>query len=295
MSMITVLFATFNGAHTLPRMLDQLERLQPPTGGWEVIAVDNGSSDDSLKIMTERAKRLRMTVLSEPRRGKNVALNAALPLANGDIIAFTDDDIILSPDWLVCIEKIAAQQPEYDIFGGPIYPVWEKPAPDWVLRNAPKGFLGWTDFPEGPIDAIQIWGGNMAVRAVLFRDSKFDEDRHMHSETEFTNRANRRGHQCWHFHAAPAGHIIRSYQLELEYFLQRSYRCGREDRRIWHNSRRELIERAYRLTSAAYQCAKLRFFGEFDTRFKAAMELSYWQGFWSTNRLRWLLGTEKRR
>ena len=63
MSMITVLFATFNGAHTLPRMLDQLERLQPPTGGWEVIAVDNGSSDDSLKIMTERAKRLRMTVL----------------------------------------------------------------------------------------------------------------------------------------------------------------------------------------------------------------------------------------
>ena len=159
MSVITVLFATFNGAHTLPRMLDQLERLQPPTGGWEVIAVDNGSSDDSLKIMTERAKRLRMTVLSEPRRGKNVALNTALPLANGDIIAFTDDDIILSPDWLVCIERIAAQQPEYDIFGGPIYPVWEKPAPDWVLRNAPKGFLGWADFPEGPIDVIQIWGG----------------------------------------------------------------------------------------------------------------------------------------
>jgi hypothetical protein len=108
-------------------MLDQLERLQSPTGGWEVIAVDNGSSDDSLKIMTERAKRLRMTVLSEPRRGKNVALNTALPLANGDIIAFTDDDIILSPDWLVCIERIAAQQPDYDIFGGPIYPVWENP------------------------------------------------------------------------------------------------------------------------------------------------------------------------
>ena len=90
----TVLFATHNGAHTLPRMLDSLQCLEPPTGGWKVIAVDNGSDDDSFRILKKRAFKLPMIVLSEPRQGKNIALNAGLTYVEGEIVALTDDDVI---------------------------------------------------------------------------------------------------------------------------------------------------------------------------------------------------------
>lgn len=299
MTKVTILFSTLNGGHTLPRMLDQLERLEPPAGGWDVVAIDNGSSDDTPRILRERQGRLPMTVVCEPRRGKNIALNTGLSYVRGEIIALTDDDIILSSDWLVSIEKIAAQQADYDLFGGPIYPAWEVPPPDWVLRNVPKHFLAWTNFPEGPIAANLVWGGNMAVRAEVFREERFAEDWDVHTETEFTVRAARRGHQCWHFHASPAGHIIRPYQYEPEWTLQRSYTQGHGDGRAFRNthkyarSQRRLsplsyefafARQAYLATKAIYKYARSTLSADVDHKFMAAAELRYWQGFWSLDK-----------
>jgi len=158
MARVTVLFSTLNGAHTLPRMLDSLERLKPPAGGWKVVAVDNGSIDNSRCILEQRAAKLPMTVVSEPRRGKNVALNAGLVLTEGDIVALTDDDVILPEDWLVAVESVAARNTDYDIFGGAIYPIWEETPPDWVLRCVPIKCFSCTDYPEGPIDPHLVWG-----------------------------------------------------------------------------------------------------------------------------------------
>ena len=66
-----------------------------------------------------------------PIVGVNVG-RLGLAFVEGDIVALTDDDIILSADWLTMIEKIACRQTEFDIFGGPIFPVWEQPPPPWL-------------------------------------------------------------------------------------------------------------------------------------------------------------------
>jgi glycosyltransferase involved in cell wall biosynthesis len=167
MAFVTVLFVTLNGAHTLPRMLGTLGALASPSDGWKVVAVDNGSTDDSLNILEQHTRKIPMMVVKEPRRGKNIALNTGLALVEGDIIAFTDDDIILPRDWLVSIENVAAARAEYDIFGGAIYPVWEEPPPAWVFECVPKYFLGWTDFSEGPVKGHAIWGGGTWQCALL--------------------------------------------------------------------------------------------------------------------------------
>jgi glycosyltransferase involved in cell wall biosynthesis len=298
---VTVLFSTFNGQHTLPRMLDTLERLEAPAGGWNVVAVDNGSTDDSTKLLNQRVANLPMTVISEPRRGKNVALNVGLKFVEGDIVALTDDDVILSPDWLISIEQIATQQPDYDIFGGAIVPVWEEPPPDWVLRCVPKGLLSCTSFQDGPIAPNFIWGPSMAVRTAVFRDLKFNEGigpngsqfYAMGSEGEFVVRAASRGHQCWHFSSSPVGHIIRPYQLQPERLLQRRYNLGRGLRRIAYLSRGEVHSQVFRyslnqvpglvysgrnVAFAAYKVVIANLFGEFDTRFRASLQLRFCQG-----------------
>ncbi len=297
---LTVLFATLNGARTLPRMLDSLKRLEPPAGGWKVVAVDNGSTDESLKLLKQSAAELPMTVVSEPRRGKNIALNACLTHIEGDIVALTDDDVILPPNWLVGIRGVADQKTDYNIFGGAIVPVWEEPPPAWVLRCVPKGWLAWTDFPEGPIDPHSVWGGNMAVRAVVFRECRYSEGigpngtgvYAMGSETEFTRRAEEGGHRCWHFHASPVGHIIRPHQLTPEWLLQRAYNLGRGERRKSGIGKRDFVASLIgypthlrpRMVKAVRNLAVSQMFGTSDDRFKALSQLRYLQGDFAERR-----------
>ena len=301
MAKVTVLFATLNGAHTLPRMLDTVERLELPADGWKVVAVDNGSADDSLRILEQRAAKLPMTVVKEPRRGKNIALNTGLSLVEGDIVAFTDDDIILPADWLVSIESVAAQHPDYDVFGGPISLVWEQRPPDWVLRCVPKIWLGRTDFSEGQVGWHSIFGANMAVRTSVFREHTFAESigpdgsaaYAMGSETEFTMRVERTGRRCWHFHASPVGHIIRPHQFKREWLLQRAYNLGRGNRRRLRTNSEPtrlqlfghplrpvlgLVRSAGRLTMAASNVVTCRVFGDFEDQFKASAGFRYCQG-----------------
>jgi glycosyltransferase involved in cell wall biosynthesis len=294
MAKLTVLFATLNGALTLPRMLDTLKRLEPPVGGWRIIAVDNGSTDDSLRMLREIAAELPMTIVSEPRRGKNIALNAGLSLAEGDVLVLTDDDVILPTDWLVKIQKIVTERADFDVFGGAIYPVWEDVPPTWVLRCVPKGWLAWTDFPEGPVDADSIWGPNMAVRRTVIQRHRFAENigpdgsgvYAMGSETEFTMRLQESGHRCWHFHTPSVGHIIRPYQLTPEWLLQRAYNLGRGQRRKFGIGKRDVAASLIgyptylrpSLIKAARNVAVSHLFGNLDDRFKALSQLRYLQG-----------------
>src|SRR6516164_7977167 len=69
---------------------------------WELIVVDNGSTDETATIVAEFIKtaNLRATYLFEPTPGKSAGLNTALKLANGQILAFTDDDCYPAPDFL---------------------------------------------------------------------------------------------------------------------------------------------------------------------------------------------------
>jgi hypothetical protein len=293
MARITVLFATLNGAHTLPRMLATLGVLESPSDGWKVVAVDNGSTDDSRNILEQHVGRIPMTVLKEPRRGKNIALNTGLGLAEGDIVALTDDDIILPRDWLVSIENVAAARADNDIFGGVIYPIWEEPPPAWVFHCVPKGFFGWTEFPEGPIQAASIWGGNMAVRADVLRDHKFAEGVEIGSETEFTLRAEGNGHRCWHFHASPVGHIIRPYQFKFEWLAQRAYNDGRGELMIYNIMHKEtpgfyramkLIRGAGGVTIAACKSACARLLGDDYDQLKAYLCLQYRRGVFAERR-----------
>jgi glycosyltransferase involved in cell wall biosynthesis len=69
---------------------------------WELIIVDNGSTDGTAVVVSEFIKttKVRAIYLFEPTRGKSAGLNTALKSANGQILAFTDDDCYPAPDFL---------------------------------------------------------------------------------------------------------------------------------------------------------------------------------------------------
>jgi glycosyltransferase involved in cell wall biosynthesis len=120
----------FNAAPWLGDCLDALQRQEAPAGGFEVIVVDNGSTDGSLAVARQHpAARL----LSETRRGAYAARNRGISAARGELIAFTDADCIPRRDWLSRLQQGLAAAPEAMVVMG-------------------------RDIPTGPSRAIRLLG-----------------------------------------------------------------------------------------------------------------------------------------
>jgi len=120
---IDILSTTHNGARTLPRMLEASSGLSAPGRPFRILAVNNGSSDDTGSILAERAARLPLVLLQCAEPGKAPAQAWVLPHLEGDLIAIADDDIIPETDWLRSLERAADETPEACFFGGAITPL----------------------------------------------------------------------------------------------------------------------------------------------------------------------------
>lgn len=240
--MLTVLIATYNGASTLPAVLQAYCRLSAPAAGWRLLVIDNGSDDGSAAVIDSFQAHLPLRRLSEPRRGKNAALNtgvaSALRDADCHLLVFSDDDAAPEADWLLRLEACAAAHTDYAVFGGAILPDWAAPPPAWVLRLVPLGVtygLTGAALADGPVFPGLVWGANMALRRSIFEDGfRFDVAvgptagaYAMGSETLMTRRLHAAGYRSWFCPAARVAHHIRAHQLDAAYLLRRAYCFGR--------------------------------------------------------------------
>lgn len=168
----SIIVCTYNRAESLKDTLAALARLEaPPTLTWEVVVIDNNSRDHTrhvVEAVQQTWPRLRYEF--EPAQGLSHARNRGITEAAGEVILFTDDDVLPEPDWL---ETTLAGLDNYDAdaCGGYIAPVWETPPPDWLTERF-YGFLAVrtdrtddyfiTDTGQTP------FGANMAFRKKIF-------------------------------------------------------------------------------------------------------------------------------
>jgi glycosyltransferase involved in cell wall biosynthesis len=243
--MLTVLLATRNRATILRQTLEAFCLLEAPPHDWKLVVVDNGSTDQTSSVLASFANRLPLQTIREPAGGKNSALNAGLDFVEGDLVAFTDDDVFPRIDWLVELRKAVDRQPAYFVFGGAILPRWEIPPPPWVgWVEDQVGVYAITDpsMKEGIVPPYLILGPNMAIRAVLFESGvRFDtsfgprsSSYPMGSETELTVRLDQQGYKAWHVPDAVVEHLIRRDQICKSWVLKRAIRLGRGVFRLWH-------------------------------------------------------------
>ncbi len=321
---VTVVFATYNGENTLPTMLESLCRINHPGCAWDVIAVDNASTDKTHDILMSYATKLPLRVLEESRRGKNFALNSALVEVSSDLVVFTDDDVDVDPSWLAQLVAAAKANPGHDIFGGRILPKWPEPPPVWLFESVPVRIvyaITAEDLEEGPVHPGRVWGPNMAIRRRIFeRGHKFDEsvgpsagNYRMGSETEFTARLANIGHKAWHVRSAIVQHIIRKNQLCSRWIAKRGYRFGRDmfwkensvKLKIESNGRDHSTPRIFGLPRwyygnyVRYALASilLRYSGNPSKKLNANWNFQYWRGYfreaWATGFLFAFRGRER--
>ena len=105
---VTVAICTWNRAELLDQTLRQMRHLRIPEGvEWELLVVNNNCTDHTDEVIARYADALPIRRLFEPRPGKSNAANLAIEQADGDLILWTDDDVLVEPDWLVEYVNVA--------------------------------------------------------------------------------------------------------------------------------------------------------------------------------------------
>src|SRR5262245_8438386 len=102
---ITVAIPTYNGAHRLPEVFRSLQRqIKTNTIAWEILVVDNNSSDDTQRVISFCQRTMpHLRYAKEVRQGAGFARDTALREAQGELVAFLDDDTIPNSNWVTAV------------------------------------------------------------------------------------------------------------------------------------------------------------------------------------------------
>jgi glycosyltransferase involved in cell wall biosynthesis len=170
----SVVIPTFNRARLLGETLDRIAQLRPSLAAWDVIVVDNNSTDETRASVEQRQESFPVPLhyVFEPRQGRSWALNAGVEASAAPILVFTDDDVLVGDEWLdAAVAPLLGE--EFDYTGGPVRPIWAARKPAWLDE---RGNLGGTIAVKhhGHVPFIfeerrkTPLGANMAVHRRLF-------------------------------------------------------------------------------------------------------------------------------
>src|SRR3954471_12799718 len=168
----SIVIATYNRAGDLAETLRSLAGLRP-SGAWEVIVVDNHSTDHTRAIVDSAAAAFPVPLryVFEPEQGRSPALNAGIRRAQGEIVVTTDDDVRVEADWLDRAAE-AIERLQCDYVGGRVLPIWGGPRPAWLPDRGGKHWavIALLDYGSQPLEfgARVPLGVNMAFRRGAF-------------------------------------------------------------------------------------------------------------------------------
>jgi glycosyltransferase involved in cell wall biosynthesis len=139
---ISIVLCCHNSAERLPETLRHLSEQRAPAGlKWEILVIDNASTDETPKLVEEfsnRNSQLAVRLVNEPRLGAGHARQRGISAAEHDVILFVDDDNWLAADYLSILSETLRQHPEISGLGGSSSACCDGPAPAWLER-----YQGW--------------------------------------------------------------------------------------------------------------------------------------------------------
>lgn len=166
--------------------------------------------------------------------GKCRAQNRAIAASTGAILAFFDDDVEVTPDWLEVAAKFFHDKPEYDVMQGPILmPPEFRRDQEFLRAHERYRTINFVQYPPNMSEIFTLTGANMAVRREVFdRVGLFNEAlgpgcSGISEDVEFAQRVIKNGMRIGYEPAAGVIHEVDRSRLTEEFFRQRHEQQGR--------------------------------------------------------------------
>lgn len=247
---ITVIVCTLNRCQSLAKTLESVgASVLPDSVEWEVLVVDNNSTDQTREVVEDLRRRYQgvFRYVFEPQPGKSFALNRGIREARGDVLAFTDDDVIVEPTWLQSLTAPLSDGTWAGTGGRTLLPQSFSP-PRWMALEDPFNLGGVLaanfDLGDGPCELKRApYGANMAFRKEVFQkygvfrtDLGPSPDREIprpNEDTEFGRRLMAGGERLRYEPSAIVHHPVEESRVQKEYFLGWWFDCGRAMVREW--------------------------------------------------------------
>lgn len=246
---ISVIIPTRNRSSLLEKVLKSLlsQTLRPDQ--FEVIVIDNGSTDRTKSVVEQFREHLpNLRYFFEPTPGLHVGRHRGLMEAQGEVLVYADDDIEAFPTWLASIQAAFAD-PTVVMVGGNNLPLFLTPPPDWLKQlwqdsqNRQVRSLPWLSILEvqGDIQECspyQIWGCNFSIRKqVLLAAKGFHPDGmpkelirfRGDGETHVSQFVAESGMKALFHPGASVYHKVTPERMTYDYFRQRGFNQGVSD------------------------------------------------------------------
>lgn len=235
---ISAIICTYNRAKYLRKSIQSLIDQSLESANYEIIVVDNHSTDDTKQIVLEEFGNVHnLKYLYEPIQGLSQARNTGWQAAQADYVAYLDDDAIASHQWLEKILEVFDQQgSQVGALGGKVEPIWESPRPDWLSDKVALSLsiLDWTDQPLSLGDGQWLVGANVAYPKYIlkefggFNTSLGRKGKNLLSceESYLHDSIITSGYNLLYYPEISVKHHIPANRLVKKWFLERTYWNG---------------------------------------------------------------------
>ncbi len=235
---ISVVVCTYNGEALLPGCLQSLADQTSDADTFEVIIVNNNSTDKSQQVAVEFAKtHANFSVVLETEVGLSAARNRGFKEAKGEYISYLDDDAKASKDWIEeALKVIADKHP--DIFGGPIHPFYEGEHISWVKDE----YNSYSIYETGYLTKHQyLSGSNIFIAKELLTEyggfsthlGMKGDNAGYHEETAFQLRAQEDKKQIFYDKDLVVTHLVPDIKQNILYYLYSNYKSGKDGKYLW--------------------------------------------------------------
>lgn len=284
---VSVAICTYNRAHYLERCLSGLRNQRFNEKEVEIIVVDNGSSDSTLKVVERHWELTSIStkLICIDAHSLSLARNAALKESTAKVICFLDDDAIALPNWLAELVKVfdADNKGVIGAVGGKVDPLWEIPPGD-LDSDVFRGMYSLSDY--APEEVVMTYphtptGVNFAIRreaanrAGLFSTQLGRKGNILLSgeESEFLERIRALGYKLYYTPNAVVHHCIPKERITQNWVLSRA---------LWGG-------RSYAIMQTAGNVPRRRIVLTVCTSFLNFTRYAFLTYFWSRHRQKYLL------
>ena len=172
---VTVIICAFNSAARLEPTLAALKRQVPPADGWDLVVVDNASTDETARVCRDcwSDSQVPMRIVSEERPGQIHARQAGIRIADREYLCFVDDDNHLCEGYLAAASEIMDRNPGVGVLGGQGSAVTSCEKPSWLWDGWQSHAVGPQAKDEGVVSDGRgfVYGAGAVIRKAALREA----------------------------------------------------------------------------------------------------------------------------